>query len=150
MRILLFADARLTMYGACTITGIGEARSASASSRGAGFFQPCGSERKICTTSDPVAAAIASGSSILRCAPIFMLALAIARGYEPSVTASSGDVAAEPLQAQGVEHDEHRRERHRGAGDQRVQQPRGSQRDGGDVVAERPHQVALDVAQRRP
>src|SRR3954466_11722030 len=85
MRILLLADARLTMYGACTITGTVDARSASASSRGTGFFQPCGSDGKIGTAWEPVAAAIASGSSILRWAPIFIVdfacAFAMRRGY---------------------------------------------------------------------
>src|SRR3954463_11970993 len=92
MRILLLADARLTMYGACTITGMDDARSASASSRGTGFFQPCGSERKIWTTSDPVASAIASGSSIFRWAPIFIVdfALAMRRGYGRAVIPSAG------------------------------------------------------------
>src|SRR3954454_6923381 len=85
MRIFVFAEARLTMYGACTITGIVDARSASASSRGAGFFHPCGSERNSCTMPESVAAAPPSGSSILRCAPINR-SLAMPRGYDGDVT----------------------------------------------------------------
>ena len=55
-----------------------------------------------------------------------------------------GRVRFEAAQAQAVRHHEHRRERHRGAGQHRVEQPGGGQRQRGDVVGERPEQVALD------
>src|SRR5205814_2005966 len=74
MRILLLADARFTMYGECTYTGSGDARNASASSRGTGFFQLCGSDRNICTRSAPVTSATPSGSSVLTWAPICIAA----------------------------------------------------------------------------
>ena len=53
--------------------------------------------------------------------------------------------AAEP---QGVGDDEEAGARHRGARDQRVQVAGGGQREGGDVVAERPEEVALDRRER--
>ena len=56
----------------------------------------------------------------------------------------------EPAQPQAVGDHEHGAERHRGGGDQRVEEPEGGQRDGGGVVAERPEQVALDRGQRPP
>ena len=55
--------------------------------------------------------------------------------------------AAEP---QGVGDDEEARARHRGARDERVEVARGGQRQGGDVVAEGPEEVALDGRERAP
>ena len=49
MRTRLFADATLIRYGACTYSGMLDAFSTSASSRGLGFFQLCGLPRKNCT-----------------------------------------------------------------------------------------------------
>src|SRR6202023_1294599 len=63
MRTRLFADATLIKYGACTYSGMLDAVSVCASSRGLGFFQLCGLARKNCTTSAPSAAGAASGSS---------------------------------------------------------------------------------------
>ena len=56
--------------------------------------------------------------------------------------------AAEAPQAQAVGDDEHARERHRGGRDHRVEQPGDGERDRGDVVGERPEQVALDRRER--
>src|SRR6185503_7167646 len=55
--------------------------------------------------------------------------------------------AAEP---QGVGNDEETRARHRRARDERVEIPRGGERQGGDVVAEGPEEVALDGCERPP
>ena len=66
----LFADATLIRYGAWTYSGMLDAFSASASSRGLGFFQLCGLPRKNCTTSAPSASAAARGSSRWTCEPI--------------------------------------------------------------------------------
>ena len=52
----------------------------------------------------------------------------------------------EAAQPQRVRDDEHARERHRGRGDDRVQQAGDRERDRGDVVGERPEEVALDRA----
>ena len=54
----------------------------------------------------------------------------------------------EAPQAQAVRDDEDARERHRGRGDDRVEQPGSGERDRGDVVGERPEQVALDRRER--
>src|SRR5689334_22298784 len=70
MRTLLFAEATLIRYGACTYSGMLDAFSTSASSRGLGFFQLCGLPRKNCTTSAPSASAAARGSSWLTWDPI--------------------------------------------------------------------------------
>src|SRR6478609_540265 len=70
IRTRLFADATLMRYGACTYSGMLDAFSTSASSRGLGFFQLCGLPRKNCTTSAPSAAASARGSSPWTCEPI--------------------------------------------------------------------------------
>ena len=56
--------------------------------------------------------------------------------------------SVEAAQPQGVRHDEDARERHRGGGDDRVQQPGDGERDRGDVVGERPEEVALDRGER--
>src|SRR3954454_12287711 len=61
-------------------------------------------------------------------------------GLEPR-----GPKAAEP---EAVCDDEDGREGHRGTGEQRVQQPGGGEREGGDVVGEGPEQVAADGAER--
>src|SRR5437763_5672507 len=70
MRTRLLADATLMRYGACTYSGMLDAFSTSASSRGLGFFQLCGLPRKNCTTSAPSAWAAARGSSWWTCEPI--------------------------------------------------------------------------------
>ena len=56
--------------------------------------------------------------------------------------------SAEAAQPEAVAHHEHRREGHRGAGEHRVEQSGDRQRDGRDVVGERPEQVALDRPER--
>ena len=56
---------------------------------------------------------------------------------------------AEAPQPQRVGDDRDARERHRQAGEQRVEQAGGGERQRGDVVAERPAEVLLDRAQRR-
>src|ERR1700751_6135323 len=63
MRTRLLADATLMRYGACTYSGMLDAFSVSASSRGFGFFQLCGLLRKNWTAAAPSAGAAASGSS---------------------------------------------------------------------------------------
>ncbi len=55
IRTRLLAEATLIRYGACTYSGIDNALSISASSRGLGFFQLCGLPGKNCTTSAPSA-----------------------------------------------------------------------------------------------
>ncbi len=60
---------------------------------------------------------------------------------------------SEAAQPQAVGDHEHRRRRHRGTGDHRVQQAQRRQRDGGDVVGEGPEQVHPDgpqCARRQP
>ena len=56
----------------------------------------------------------------------------------------------EPAQPDAAGHHERRRGRHRRPGDQRVEEPGGGERDRGDVVAERPGQIAPDGRQRGP
>ncbi len=57
---------------------------------------------------------------------------------------------AEGAQPEAVEHDRDGGEGHRRAGDHRIEEPGGGQRDRGGVVAERPDQVGLDGEQRLP
>ena len=61
-----------------------------------------------------------------------------------------GPADAEPAQPDAAGHHERRGGRHRRPGDQRVEEPGRRQRDRGDVVAERPGQVAPDGRQRGP
>src|SRR3954471_8531297 len=61
IRIRLLVEATLSTYGACTKTATSEASSASASGRGFGAFQPCGSARNTWTASASTSAARASG-----------------------------------------------------------------------------------------
>src|SRR5262249_37946331 len=63
-----------------------------------------------------------------------------------SSRSSTGFPSAEAAQPQAVADHEDRGERHRGAGDHRVEQAQRGQRQGGHVVGERPEQVALDGA----
>ena len=75
------------------------------------------------------------------------------RGHQPAPRdparcwPSRSPDGAEPAQAKAVQHHEHRRERHRGPGDHRVEQTSRGQRHRRDVVAEGPDQVALDRAE---
>ena len=53
-----------------------------------------------------------------------------------------------PLQAEAVGDDEERGQRHRGGGDDRVEQAERGEWDRGDVVPEGPPEVAADGAER--
>lgn len=69
-------------------------------------------------------------------------------GRAVGVPAGRRERARLRAQPQAVRHDAHRTERHRGAGEDRVQQAERGHGDGNDVVAERPHQVLPDRPQR--
>src|SRR5690242_15691721 len=65
------------------------------------------------------------------------------------VYGESSSPRGKAAQAQAVADHEERGTGHRGPGDDRVEQGGGGQRKRGDVVGERPEEIALDRAQRR-
>src|SRR6201993_2468762 len=83
MRTRLLADATLMRYGAWTYSGMLDAFSVWASSRGFGFFQLCGLLRKNCTASAPSAWAAARGSSLRTCEPMSTSASLVGAGAHP-------------------------------------------------------------------
>src|SRR6516162_3123586 len=67
--------------------------------------------------------------------------------FRPHVLLPGGASAAEAVEPEAVGDDRDAGEGHGGAGDDGVEDPEGSQRDGGRVVDERPAQVLEDGAE---